>query len=320
VNSDNPVVELPVAVETGMFRLSADQTYVSIAAKISASALDWAEKHGHRQAQFDFAVVVRAVPSGKAVAQLRDTTQVNLDPQRFADINKKNLLYQGGVVLAPGNYRLKFVARENESGKIGTFEEHLSVPAAQPSKMMLSSMVLSSQLIPVEKNSEVQTKAQGLRAKLVSSPLEVNGETIVPSVTRLFMQNQTLYVFFQAYYPEKLDSKETLDLNSLRAALIFFRNGLQVNTTPLLAPAEVDAKKYTASFRISLPLAKLPGGRYTVQAVVIAPGTQHSAFGRAYLALLSTSPAPPAAPPAPAGTSAPANMPPPNDSPKPPSR
>jgi VWFA-related protein len=138
VNSDNPVVELPVAVETGMFRLSPEQTYVPIAAKISASALDWAEKHGHRQAQFDFAVDVRALPSGRAVAQLRDTTQVNLDPQRFAEINKKNLLYQGGMVLGPGNYRLKFVARENESGKIGTFEENLSVPVAQPSKMVLS--------------------------------------------------------------------------------------------------------------------------------------------------------------------------------------
>jgi VWFA-related protein len=320
VNSDNPVVELPVAVETGMFRLSADQTYVPIAAKISASALDWAEKHGHRQAQFDFAVDVRAVPSGQSVAQLRDTTQVNLDPQRFQEINKKNLLYQGGVVLAPGNYRLKFVARENESGKIGTFEENLFVPVAQPSKMTLSSVVLSSQLIPAQKNSEVQTKAQGLRAKLVNSPLEVNGETIVPSVTRLFMQNQTLYVFFQAYYPEKLDSKETLDPGSLRAGLIFFRGGLQVNTTPLLGPAEVDAKKHAASFRISLPLAKLQGGRYTVQAVVIAPGTQHSAFRRAYLALLSTRPAASTAPASPAGTTTPANTPPPNDSPKPPSR
>src|SRR3984957_20305138 len=37
VNSDNPIVELPVAVETGMFRLSDQQTYVPIAAKISAS-------------------------------------------------------------------------------------------------------------------------------------------------------------------------------------------------------------------------------------------------------------------------------------------
>jgi VWFA-related protein len=314
VNSDNPVVELPVAVETAMFRLSDQQTYVPIAAKISASALDWAEKHGHRQAEFDFAVEVRAVPSRQVVAQLRDTTQVNLDPQRFQQINQKNLLYQGGVVLAPGNYRLKFVARENESGKIGTFEQNLSVPAVQPGKLVLSSLVLSSQLVPVQKSSEVQTKGQGLRAKLPDSPLEMNGEAIVPSVTRLFAQNQTLYVFFQAYYPGKNENKEAFDGNSLRAGLVFFRNGLQVNATPLLVPSEVDPKKSTASFRISLPLSKLQGGRYTVQAVVIAPGTQHSAFGRSYLALLQTPPAPASAP-----ASSPANSPATSESPTPPS-
>jgi len=316
VNSDNPVVELPVAVETGMFRLSEQQTYIPVAAKISASALDWAEKHGKRQAEFDFAVDVRAVPSGQAVAQLRDTTQVNLDPERFQQINQKNLLYQGGVVLAPGNYRLKFVARENESGKIGTFEENLVVAPAQPGKMTLSSVLLSSQLVPVQKSSEVQTKGQGVRAKLANSPLEINGETIVPSVTRLFTQSQTLYVFFQAYFPEKTENKEAFDGNSLRAGLIFFRNGLQVNATPLLAPSEVDAKKYTASFRISLPLAKLQGGRYTVQAVVIAPGTQHSAFNRAYLALQY----PPPAQSAPSPATTPASPTPPAETPKPPSR
>jgi VWFA-related protein len=311
VNSDNPIVELPVAVETGMFRLSDQQTYVPIAAKISASALDWAEKHGNRQAEFDFAVQVRDVASGRTVAELHDTTQVKLDAERFQEINKKNLLYQGGVVLAPGNYKLKFVARENESGKIGTFEQNLLVPASQPGKMVLSSVVLSSQLVPVQKSAEVQTKGQGLRTKLTSSPLEMNGETIVPSVTRLFTQNQTLYVFFQAYYPEKNENKEAVDGNNLRAGLIFFRNGLQVNATPMLAPSELDAKKYVASFRISLPLAKLQGGRYTIQAIVIAPGTQHSAFGRTYLALQY----PPSAQPAP--MLAPASPPKPTDSAKP---
>jgi hypothetical protein len=83
-----------------------------------------------------------------------------------------------------------------------------------------------------------------------------------------------------------------VDLSSLRAGLIFFRNGLQVNSTPLLAPSGVDEATHTASFRISLPLAKLPTGRYAVQAVAIAPGTQHSAFGRAYLALQTPLPAP----------------------------
>ncbi|HEY6904451.1 MAG TPA: hypothetical protein VI216_09100 [Candidatus Acidoferrales bacterium] len=75
------------------------------------------------------------------------------------------------------------------------------------------------------------------------------------------------------------------DPTTLRAGLIFFRGGVQINMTPLIEPAQIDPKTHTASFRISLPLAKLPSGRYTVQAVVIAAGAQQSAFGRAYLAL-----------------------------------
>lgn len=285
MSSENPIVELPIAVETSMFRLSDGQTYVPIAAKISASALDWAEKHGRKEAAFDFAAQVREFSNGRSVAELQDTIQVKLDPARFQQINQSSLLYQGGMVLSPGKYRLKFLARENESGRIGTFEQDILVPQTQPDRIMLSSVLLSSQLVPIDKSAEVQTKGKGTRAKLVKSPLEVSGERIVPSVTRFFTQGQTLYVFFQAYYPEKSDKAEKFDPDTLRAGLIFFRSGIQVNATPLLSPVQLDAKSRTASFRISLPLAKLPAGRYTAQAVVIGAGTQHSAFGRAYLAI-----------------------------------
>ncbi|MGB0036956.1 MAG: VWA domain-containing protein, partial [Candidatus Acidiferrales bacterium] len=292
MRSENPVVELPIAVETGMFRMSDQQIYVPIAAKLSSSALDWAEKHGKREAAFDFAAEVRAAPSGQEVAHLQDTIHVRLDPERFQQVNQTSLLYQGGVILSPGTYRLKFLARENETGKIGTFEQDILIPPLQPNRITLSSVLLSSQLVPIEKSSEVQTKGQGTRAKIASTPLEISGERIVPSVTRFFSQGQTLYVFFQAYYPERAEKSNNFDPNGLRAGLIFFRNGLQINATPLLAPAEVNAKAHTASFRISLPLAKLPAGRYAVQAVVVGTGTQHSAFGRAYLALQREQPTP----------------------------
>jgi len=149
-------------------------------------------------------------------------------------------------------------------------------------------VLLSSQLVPVDKSSEVDTRTKGVRAKLTESPLEMSGEKIVPSVTRYFTQGQTLYVFFQAYYPEKSDKADKFGPDTLRAALIFFRSGIQVNATPLLTPVQVDSKSRTASFRISLPLAKLPPGRYTAQALVVAAGTPHSAFGRAYLAIERT--------------------------------
>jgi VWFA-related protein len=313
MDSDNPIVELPIAVETSMFRLSDSQTYVPINAKISSTALEWAKKHDRHETAFDFAAEVRAIPSGREVAELHDTISVRLGDERFQQVAQNNIVYQGGVVLSPGAYRLKFVARENESGKIGTFEVNLSIPAAQPNRIALSSVLLSSQLVPVQKTPEVQAKGQGGRAKLAASPLEIEGQRIVPSVTRFFTQAQTLFVFFQAYYPEKLEKVGTFDPNTLRAGLIFFRNGVQVNTTPLLPPTEVNQKTRAASFRLSLPLAKLPTGRYAVQAVVVAAGTQHSAFGRAYLALMLQPTAPNAGTPqTPANTTQTSPSPPPN--------
>jgi len=305
MRSESPIVDLPLAVETSMFREGTNQVYVPIDAKLASSALDWAKKHDRREAAFDFSVEVRAMPSGQEAAELRDTVLVRLDNQRYQQVSQTSLVYEGGVVLPPGNYRMKFIARENESGKIGTFEQPLVLPALDPAKLSLSSVLLSSQLVPVEKSTEVQTKGQGLRARLAASPLEMNGEKIVPSVTRFFSQQQTLYVFFQAYYPENIDKGVKLDSSALRGALIFFRNGVQVNATPLLAPTDLDAKNHTAGFRISLPLSKLDAGRYTVQAVVVAAGTQQSAFGRAYLAV-QTPPAPVAPSTAPAGPNAPA--------------
>ncbi|MGH9689120.1 MAG: VWA domain-containing protein [Candidatus Acidiferrales bacterium] len=292
MNSEDPEVDLPIAVETGVFRISDRQAYVPIAAKLSSSALDWAKKHDRHEAAFDFAAEVRAVPSGQIVAQLRDTITVHLDEQRYQQVSRSDLVYQGGVVLAPGNYRLKFLAREDESGKIGTFEEPLSIPARSTSRMTLSSVLLSSQLVPAEKSSEVRTQGEGIRARLTESPLEVQGEKIIPSVTRFFNQGQMLYVFFQAYLPEKGGKSSAFDAATLRGGLVFFRNGMQVNATPLLAPTEIDQRSHTASFRLSIPLGKLPKGRYTVQAVAIAAGTQQSAFGRSYFALEQSAPGP----------------------------
>jgi VWFA-related protein len=304
LESDDPIVELPIAVETAAFRVSAQQVYVPISAKISSSALEWAVKHDEHQVGFDFAYEVRVLfqgaPTGIPVVDRRDTINVKLDPSNFDQMKQNNLVYQGGVLLAPGRtYRLKFIARENESGKIGTFEQNISVPTAPADRMTLSSVLLSSQLVPVvEKQGSVSTKSIGDKAKKgTTSPLETNGEQIVPSVTRFFNTGQTLYVFFQAYYPDKGENAGSLSADAIRGGLIFFRNGVQMNQTPIVEPTAFDSATHTATFRISLPLSKLPTGRYTVQAVAIAPGTQQSAFGRAYLALEE-----PLATTAPAGT------------------
>ena len=293
MRSDTPVVELPIAVETAYFRLDNKQVFVPISAKLASSALQWAQKSGRRQVEFDFAAEVHDSQSGRVAGALRDTITVRLDNERYEELQQNALVYQGGIILPPGNYKLKFLARENESGRIGTFEDALKLPAAQPDRLQLSSVVLSSQLVEVQKNSEVQTKAFAPNAKIKELPLDVGGERIIPSVTRVFTNQQMLYIFFQAYVPEKVD------LNQLRAGLEFFRNGARISQTPMVAPAQVDDKTRTASFRISLPLNTIAAGRYTVQAVVVEAGGAQAAFGRNYFAvrppIVPSTPATPAA-------------------------
>ena len=277
--SETPEVELPVAVETAQFRLNANQVFVPIAAKLAPSALQWAQKRGNRETAFDFAAEVRDAKSNRVVGALRDTITVKIDAEHFQDLQQRALVYQGGIILSPGQYKLKFLARENESGRIGTFEDTLTLAPLQADRLQLSSVLLSSQVEAVQKTAQIKTQALGLDAKMKSSPLEVGGERIIPSVTRVFNDQQTLYVFFQAYLPQKAQA------DSLRAGLVFFRNGQRLSDTPMLAPAEVDEKTRTASFRISLPLSGLNAGRYTVQAIAVDAGTSYAAFARNYFAI-----------------------------------
>jgi VWFA-related protein len=279
--SETPEVELPVAVETAQFRLNSNQVFVPIAAKLAPSALQWAQKRGSRETAFDFAAEVRDAKTNRVVGALRDTITVKIDAEHFQDIQQRALVYQGGIILSPGEYKLKFLARENESGRIGTFEDKLTLPAPQPDHLQLSSVLLSSQVEAVQKTAQVKTQALALDAKMKSSPLDVGGERIIPSVTRMFTDQQTLYVFFQAYLPQKAEAA------SMRAGLVFFRNGQRLSDTPMVEPAEFNEKTRTASFRISLPLSALNAGRYTVQAVVVDAGTSYAAFARNYFALRS---------------------------------
>ena len=277
--SETPEVELPLAMETSQFRLNANQVFVPISAKLAPSALQWAQKRGSRETAFDFAAEVRDAKSNRVVGALRDTITVKIDAEHFQDMQQHALVYQGGIILAPGEYKLKFLARENESGRIGTFEQKISVAPPQLDRLQVSSLLLSSQVEALQNRAQIKTQPLGKDAKLKSSPLDVGGERIIPSVTRVFTGEQTLYVFFQAYAPQKADA------NSLRAGLVFFRNGQLLSDTPMVAPTEYDDKTRTASFRLSLPLAALSAGRYTVQAIVVDAGTTYAAFARNYFAL-----------------------------------
>ena len=299
--SQAALVDLPIAVDTGEFRLANGQFFVPVSAKLASSSLQWAKKSGQHEAKFDFLYEVREMKSKRVAGVQRNNMTIQLDDVNF-DANKA-IVYQGGILLGPGQYRLKFLARENQTGRIGTFEGDLNLKPAQLNRLELSSVMLSSQLaaqVPRMRGQgqQVRSRTLGNDARVRTSPLDVGGQRIVPSVTRVFTSQQTLYVFFQAYAPAKADPAK------LRAGLVFFHNGQRSNETPVVEPAEINPVTRAASFRLSLPLDKLATGSYTVQAVVVEAGGTQAAFARNFFALrkpVNPASAAPAAPPGPPG-------------------
>jgi len=282
--SEVAVTELPMVLDTGEFRMPNNQIFVPISAKLAASALQFAQKSGKQEAKFDFLYELRDVASKRVAGSQRDTMTVPITAHQQA------IVYQGGILVGPGKYVLKFLARDNESGRMGTVVQDITLPPAQNNVLQLSTIMLSSQIAEVPSKSAVHRQSFGDDARMKESPLDVNGQRIVPSVTRVFNSDQMLYVFFQAYAPAKSD------MSSLRAGLVFFRNGQRADGTQMVAPAEVNDKDHTASFRLSLPLSKLAAGRYTVQTIVVEAGGSQAAFGRNFFALLkpTSGPATPA--------------------------
>ena len=279
MRSEAPRVELQIALATSYFRLDDHQYFVPLNARLDSSSVEWTEKNGNREAQFQFAAEIRDEKSRRIVSALQDSITVSLAADEFQQGQRRPLQYQGGVILPAGQYRLKFLAREDSTGRIGTFEEDLNLPVPQPMQLELSSVSLSNQLETTRNTSEVKRSALGPDAKLKTTPLDTPGGRIIPNVTRVFTPQQKLLVFFQAYLPAKMDSTK------LRAGLVLFSNGQWFSETPLASATEVNEKTRIASFRFELPLEKFPVGQYEVQAIAVSGDGEHAAFGQDYFAL-----------------------------------
>jgi VWFA-related protein len=233
---DTPFVELPMAIEASYFRLPDKKYYVVLAAKIPGASISFLNKSKTHRTEFDFAW--RATDAaGDVASALRDTLPVKLSGEDYDRVLEGNILYQGGIELAPGKYTLKAVVRENESGKMGTFEQPLDLPPFDSASLALSSVVVSNQLD--DHPSENRMRRFGFGPPLPpgeGNPLRMGSRAIVPSVTRVFRTNQNLYVYLESYVAKpagktKQQSTETRPPSSAppAVALVFFRGGAKIS-------------------------------------------------------------------------------------------
>jgi VWFA-related protein len=275
----DPVTDISVALEVDYFRMARDRYFVPITVKIPGSELELAKHGGAESTKIDF---IGEVKDAKGVTQgnVRDYQEIKLKGETAGQLAKRTLAYDTGFTLAPGVYTIKFLTRENISGKMGTFETKFTVPdlTTQVKYVPISSVVLSNQRQPLNESLATAEKDKKI---LAQNPLVQDNTKLVPSVTRVFKKDQDMYVFLEAYEPEAQATQP------LVATVSFYRGKVKAfETAPLPVTDGLNARSKALPIRFSVPLGKLQPGRYTCQVSVLDPQAQKFAFWRAPIVMV----------------------------------
>lgn len=287
LQSGNPITDLPLAVEVDYFRMAKDKYFVPITVRMPGSALSFETKGSKRATALDFIAQVRD-GKGRVADSVRDAIPLKISEETAAELARKQIQYDTGLTLPPGKYTLRFVARENGEGKVGTFESAFTVPQLDSEKTLrLSSLIISNQIQPVK---EQLAGAKNSGKVLEQDPLiGNNGQKIVPNVTKVFRADQTLYAFLEVYDPTVPENlPQNVKLASVASTLAIYSGDNKVFESAPVQLRRFNAKRdNTMELRFQTALAQLKPGRYTCQVNVIDELGHKFAFPRTGLVILS---------------------------------
>ena len=298
LTSDLPATDMAVYLETLYFRLAPNRFYVPVSLVVPGSQIPFVKGGDRDKATLDIIGQVRD-PAGHDIGDVRDTVKLAVDESQ--QVRQKNVQYTTGFNLPLGKYHVKFVVRENMTGRMGSFETDLNVPDLKKVPLKMSSVVLASQRMPAGKKQE--------------SPLVRDGEQLVPNLPHVFRQDQHLYLLYEVYEPSHAAAEKSASGNPgekpgvksgpavrVMTSIEFLQGTAKVFETPLVQATQINEPDRDAvAFQFDVPLSSLEPGTYICQINVIDDAGGAFTFPRT--ALLIRAAATPATPATPATTS-----------------
>jgi len=275
----DPITELTIAMEVDYFQLNRAEYFVPLTVKIPGRELALAKRGGAEHTLIDFIGEIKDA-SGITITNVRDKVNIKLTQQTAAELVKRPIEYESGFTLLPGKYTLKFLARDDETGRIGTFQTTFRVPNLnkEQRQVPISSVILSSKRIA---RADALYNVSKKVATENASPLVQDGQKLIPSVTRVFSKARPVWVYLQAYEQTRQQSQQLL------AFVTLYNGGSKVFETPATAASHVANEELrTVPLNLQLSLADVPPGRYDCQLTVLNPSVQMATFWRTSIALV----------------------------------
>jgi len=292
---EDPITELSIAMEIDHFQLNRAEYLIPIIVKIPGRELALAKRGGAEHTLIDFVGEIKDLSGGATVSNVRDSVNIKLSDATAAELAHRPIEYDTGFTLLPGKYRIKFLARDDETGRIGTYETTFTIPNLnkEDKRVPISSVVLSSQRVEDKDTLFDAAKAKERQKEDSVNPLAQDGKKIIPSVTRVFSTARPMYVYLQAYKPPPvaIDPKDTkasaAPPQPVFAFVSLYLSGSKVFETP---PAAVEPNPTSrlgiTPLSFSVALDRLPPGTYDCQVTVIDPSNQKTNYWRAPILLV----------------------------------
>jgi beta-lactamase regulating signal transducer with metallopeptidase domain len=267
----DPITDITIAMEINYFQLNRAEYFVPLTVKIPGRELVLAQNGGAQQTSFDFIDQIKD-GFGTVVQTTRDKVSINLSGAAAGQLAGTPVEYDMGATLLPGRYFIKLLARNSETGRIGTYETAFTVPNLNKEEqgIPISSVVLSNQRVEMTGAIDAGNKMQA------ANPLVADGRKLIPSVTRVFSKSREMYVYLQAY------QREAGDTQPLVAFAAFYQGQAKaLETAPIEVAQGMGSRSNAVPLSLSISLADLQPGAYTCQITVRNLITQKTALWRA---------------------------------------
>ena len=274
----DPITDLTIDMAVNFFQLNSAEYFVPVTAKIPGSELALARRRGAEHTLIDFIGEVKD-EYNVTVANVRDKIDIKLSGETAERLSKQPIQYETAFTLLPGTYTMKFLARDDETGRIGTYLNKFVVPNLnkEQKRVPISSVVLSGQRMD-KRDSLYNTRDKD---KTSVNPLIQDGMELVPSVTRVFSKSKDMYVYLQAY------ERGQASMQPLVAFVSFYRGQAKAFETPPLPVTEgMDPKSKAVPLKFSLDLSKLHPGKYDCQVTILDPTSNKAAYWQAPVMLV----------------------------------
>ena len=271
----DPITELTIAMEIDYFQLNRAEYFVPIVVKVPGRELALAKRGGSKHTLIDFVGEIKDA-YGATITNVRDKVSVKLSDATAAQLAKRPIEYDTGFTLLPGKYTIKFLARDAETGRIGTYQTTFVVPNLNKEEKLLpiSSVVLSSQR--VELKSALYNAVKGKDKAEMANPLVQNGQKLIPSVTRVFSKTRPMLVYLQAY------EQDAATVQPLAATVTFYHGQNKAfETQPIKVTQAWNNRLKTIPLQFDIALDQLLPGQYNCQLTVLNPIGQKIAFWQA---------------------------------------